>query len=212
MSIVFEKLSKAKGTINPRKLGVNLKKKDAQAYTMLILSLFTISFFGFFALRPTIGTIAGLKRQIEDQRELDQKLSQKINQLVTAQAEYEMVAPFIPKIKTALPNNPEYIQLLTDLEKIRGAEGATISSVTIGDVALEIDKPGLLSINIDAQGEYFPLEELVDKILRNERLMTISALDVNQSSRDQSTGVLGLDSKIQAPYTAPAAQSAEPEK
>jgi Tfp pilus assembly protein PilO len=167
---------------------------------MLILSFFTVSFFGFFALKPTLSTIAKLKRQIEDNREVDKKLSEKINQLVEAQAEYEVISPFIPKIKKALPEKPEYIGALKDLKEIRNTDGATVSSVTIGSVNIESVKPGFLEIGVDAQGGYLPLEELVSKILSNERLMTVLALSISQDNKLEDVDALKMQEEIQAPF------------
>ena len=187
-------MSGVQNKITKKRLRFNLKR--VKAYTMLILSLFTISFFGFFALKPTLSTIASLNRQIEDNREIDQKLSKKINQLVAAQAEYEVIAPFIPKIKKALPEKPEYIGLLNDLESIRTVGSATISGISIDSVKIESKSPGLISISVGAQGSYIPLEDLVEKTLSNERLMVILSLNMSREKKLENTESLKFKENI----------------
>ena len=44
------------------------QKPVTKATVNLILSLFTISFFAFFAIRPTLKTIAKLNGQLETQK------------------------------------------------------------------------------------------------------------------------------------------------
>jgi hypothetical protein len=186
-----------------------IKSKNIQAYTMLIMSLFTISFFGIFAIRPTLNTIANLNRQIADLKEVDERLSTKINQLIGAQAEYETIVPYIPKIKRAIPDEPKYISTLSDVELIRNTSSATVSSVKIDSIVLGSSKPGFVDIELESQGDFIPIEQLVDQILSNERLMIVLSLNLSQSRNTENTNrKIKLDSEIISPYGAGASQSA----
>ncbi len=72
-------------------------------YTEVILTLFTISFFIIFAIRPAVITITGLVGDINRKEELSQRMGQKINSVIIAQEEYglvqtnwELLASFLP--------------------------------------------------------------------------------------------------------------------
>ena len=197
MSTLVNKI-KLQGTRIPYyKIRKKLRSKHRHAYTMLILSLFTMSFFGFFALRPTLVTIASLDRQIKDSREMDERLTAKLNMLVQAQAEYEVVAPFLPKIRQAIPEHPEYTDLLVDIENIREATGGAVSKFGVSSVELKAETPGKVDLSVDAEGGYFSLEDLVNLLLGNERLLTVNSLDFIAGEQD----VLGLTLDVSAPYT-----------
>lgn len=202
MSLLIEKIQKRRLGLNYQRLESAFRETKMQAYTMLILSLFTVAFFGFFALRPTLTTIAQLKRQIEDNREIDKRLSDKINQLVAAQAEYETIAPFVPKLKSALPEGHQYIKTLFDIEDIRNSSSATVSSVKISEFAVDVAKPGLLDIKLEAEGDFIPLEQLSNRIMSNARLLIITEIDFSQGQIAEEEGQLNFVVDIEAPYVA----------
>ena len=87
ISEIKEFVNKKKSKISYQSVSQSFKRKKTQAYTMFILSLFTISFFSIFAIRPTLKTVTSLHREIEDLEKIDEKLTTKINQLISAQAE-----------------------------------------------------------------------------------------------------------------------------
>lgn len=112
------------------------KNTAMQAYTMVALSLFAISFFGAFAIRPTLKTIAVLKRQITDRLEINEKLEQKINALVAAQDEYKNAEKDLPLIYSLLPETARFPSLFRKIEYLTVTNGATISGVQFDPVVL----------------------------------------------------------------------------
>ncbi|MDP3983014.1 MAG: hypothetical protein Q8Q65_02985, partial [bacterium] len=145
----------------------------------------------------TLVTIATLNRQILDSREIDQRLTEKLNVLVQAQAEYEVVVPFLPKINQAIPEYPEYTDLLADLEKIREASGsAVVAKLGIGTVEIKPSIPGKVDLTVASEGGYLSLEDFIDLLLTNERLLTINSLGFNSKEEN----VLDLSMDVNAPY------------
>ncbi len=112
------------------------KSTEVQAYTMVALSLFTISFFGAFAIRPTLKTISLLKRQITDRIEVNQKLEEKINALILAQEEYQRIDKDLSSIYSLLPEKTEFPVFLRKLEAMTLGNGATISSIQFDPIVL----------------------------------------------------------------------------
>lgn len=197
MNTLVDKIKFANSRIPYSHMRKSFRSKHNHAYAMLILSLFTMSFFGFFALRPTLVTIATLNRQIDDSRELDRRLSEKLNSLVQAQAEYEVVVPFLSKINNAIPENPEYPSLLTDIESITDNSRAdTVSKFQLGSVKLNAQDSGKIGLSVDSEGGYLSLESFIEQILSNARLLTINSLGFKSSAQN----VLGLKMDFEAPY------------
>jgi Tfp pilus assembly protein PilO len=107
-----------------------------RAYFSLIASLFALSFFGAFAIRPTIKTIIGLRKEITDASFTDKRLQEKINALSEAQTQYSLIQPELPTVFAALPKNPEFSSLLKQIENIVVASGASISAIQFQSVTL----------------------------------------------------------------------------
>lgn len=116
------------------RLSLYLKSKQATAYTMIILSLFTVSFFGIFAIRPTLTTIVELKRKIDDATILDTALQKKIDTLVQAQEQYQFIKDFIPAIEEALPEKPDIANALLKIENIASEKKATVSALQVQSI------------------------------------------------------------------------------
>lgn len=111
-----------------------VKTPVARAYFSLIASLFALSFFGAFAIRPTVKTIVGLRKEIYDARNTNNKLQEKINSLSEAQTQYSFVQNEIPIVLAALPKNTEFSTLLKQIENIALASGATVSGIQFHSV------------------------------------------------------------------------------
>ncbi len=108
---------------------------------MIVLSLFTIAFFGAFAIRPTLKTIATLRRQIGDKTLVNHRLEEKINNLILAQEEYQRVEADLPTLYSLLPEKAEFPTLLRKLEVLTIENGATISGIQFDPIVLYGEAP-----------------------------------------------------------------------
>jgi Tfp pilus assembly protein PilO len=118
------------------------KSPQFQGYAMVAMSLFTISFFGFFAIKPTLKTITVLNRQIMDKNTLNSQLDQKINNLILAQDEYKKIQNDLSFIFTLMPYDPQFPLLFRKLELLASQNGASISDIQFNPIILyQNDKP-----------------------------------------------------------------------
>lgn len=160
-------------------------RPEVRAYTMLVLSLFTISFFGYFAIRPTLTTIATLRRQITDARFVDQKLQEKINALSLAQIEYEAISPDLGLILTALPRETKFPPFVKSLEKIATESGATIVNLSFQTINLSTPEATStareipIGFSLTISGDYSNLADFVRRLTRFERLATIEKMGLS---------------------------------
>jgi len=95
-----------------------LGPKQKRVYTMLGLSLFALSVFGAFAIRPTLATVAELNRKIKDQRAARDKLDKKIKDLSKAQVQLTKMKADIVLAEKALPKEKDLPTLLETLQLI----------------------------------------------------------------------------------------------
>lgn len=149
------------------------KSKKHQALWMLILSIFTVSFFSAFAIRPTIKTIVELNRRIQDEREVDKKLGEKIASLQIAQEEYEKIQPDLPLIYEVLPTDPALYPLVKAFETIATQSAVTDTSLNFQSVNLIPGASGSaeISFNLSASGSYDSLLSYLDSLEKVRRVV-----------------------------------------
>lgn len=193
------------------------KSVQTQAYTMVILSLFTITFFGIFAIRPTLKTIASLQRKITDNSEVNQKLEDKINSLIQAQEEYQRVESDLPLIFSLLPDKPEFPSLLRRLENLAIDNNATISGIAFDPIVLyasgsAIVKPVTTTdgpqqstpmfFTLTFSGGYQNLVSLLDQLTKLDRLVTIKTVSLAVAGNLESRSTLSVSISSRAYYFA----------
>src|SRR3989344_6028300 len=105
----------------------------AQVSLELFLSVATVVFFAVFAIRPTLVTMSNLIKELEDKRQLDQQLTQKIAALSTAQATFLNLQPRLVVLDEALPRQPNFLDSLKILEKVASQRRLIIASVVVNE-------------------------------------------------------------------------------
>src|SRR5580700_7871794 len=102
----FENLTAAKYR-EYLKLLPNLRQEQAQSLLMLILTFAALSFFGIFAINPTLSTIFDLQKQLSDDTLVNQQLQTKIDNLSALEQQYNELGTNLTNIYSAVPQNPE---------------------------------------------------------------------------------------------------------
>lgn len=185
------------------------QSKKAKAYTGVVLTIFAISFFTFFTIRPTLITIAGLLKEIEDQNAISEKLDDKILSLNKAQEEYHQVEDKLYLIDEALPENPDFPALLKQVEalaKVNGLEYSTLDYSEIRlkeskendppDVASPVKGTGEIGFNLTTSGPYENLTAFINDIYNFRRLTLTNSFNVNRiSASGQDNLSLGMSLK-----------------
>ncbi len=193
-----------------------IKDHRTQAYTMVVLSLLTMSFFGFFAIRPTLKTIAVLQKQIEDRSFVDKKLEEKINSLIEAQDEYHRVEPLIPAIYSFLPEKPDLTSLLIKLEDLISSGSAAISNVSFDSLVLYGVQSGApepvknpqaqtdvlgdtvisatpFAFSITFSGSYRDLVSVLSRLTKLDRVVTIDSAGFQVAAAASGSSQLTVD-------------------
>ncbi|MEK7182538.1 MAG: type 4a pilus biogenesis protein PilO [Patescibacteria group bacterium] len=112
------------------------KREDIRAYVGILLSLTTISFFGVWALRPTLTTIADLFSQIRTQRETVVQLDEKIKKLQEAQTTWRRLTPDLPLIDQALPETARPELFARQIEVLAVQENVALSVISVGEITV----------------------------------------------------------------------------
>ncbi len=114
-----------------RQIRLLYQKPVAQTSTALILTLGTIAFFGFAAIRPTLSTVSQLIAELEEKKEIEQKLTQKLTVLSSLQEEYMLNQDTLAIFTQAIPEDHQLHRLLLTIEYLAYSSGLDIESLRL---------------------------------------------------------------------------------
>ena len=177
------------------------KKKNT--YLTAILSLLTMSFFGVFAIKPTITTAVSLTRDISDLKALNAQYEQKITTIIKGQSEYEKIRDDLPIINMTLPITSEFSKLIIGEENIAIRSNFLIGSLQVDPVPISKSKGTenvetfgfTLGGDVDYKGAY----DLVLHNLDQQRLVNIDEVSLEQAEATGS-GQLKIIIKAKSYY------------
>lgn len=186
-----------------------LKKPHFHAYTMAVLSLFTLSFFGSLAIRPAVKEIFELDRKIEDRHLVNQKLDEKIKNLNTAQGEYENIQADLPLILTALPQESNFPPFIKKIEETASKSAISLTNLKFQGISLldpnaqkaaksatTSTPPQEFSFNLDVSGAYPDLFTFLRNLENGRRIINIGEFSI--SSEKRGTASAGLRTSVRA--------------
>lgn len=94
------------------KLLPDIQKENTRAVVTLIFTFFAMSFFGIFAINPTLSTIVTLKKQLADSQLVHDNLKTKISNLSALQQQYTQLSTDLPTVFEAIPEDARATSLL----------------------------------------------------------------------------------------------------
>lgn len=166
-----------------------LKQEKSQQYFTLILTFGASIFFALFAISPTLSTIARLKKEIKDSKFVDQKLSQKINNLSSLSQQYITVQNDISYVLDAIPQKAEAPTFVAQIQSVAKSSSVNITSIEISPINLNNQQNGLNStftFNIAAQASYQDLQTFLSNLTDMQRVISVDSISIAKGEVDQS--------------------------
>jgi len=175
-------------SVTTRKLQTTLiqfySQPVAKVSIELFLSIGTVVFFAIFAIRPTLLTMSDLIKEIDDKKQLDQKLDQKIAALSTIQNVYSSLENRLGVLDQAIPSQPEFENVLKIIEKIASEQQIAISNIQVKeipklapeDVPFKQKQRISLPISITVTGDYQAIRNFVEAIITTRRSLIIDSM------------------------------------
>src|SRR5260221_510867 len=161
----------------------------------LVLTILTVVFFALVAIKPTLQTMAELIRTIDDKKVVDQKLSQKIAALSSAQAELATKQTAAKILDVAIPSTPEFTLLLKEIEKLVSEQNITLISLIAQSVPIERDAVSSslsdlqsIPLTLTVTGSYENLMTMLKGLYSLQRVLVVDRVDIlPPSDQDTST-------------------------
>ncbi len=164
----------------------DFKEERTQKFTTILLTVFTLSFFGIFAINPTISTIVKLRKELEDNKLVDSKLTEKIQNISTLQKEYTTLQNDMPFILAAIPQNHEIPLLVAQVQAVAKNSNVLIENFQTFEV--EIQKKALprnyssFSFALSAEGSYNDLYKFLNSLSNMQRVVSLELLSLTKKS------------------------------
>lgn len=191
-----------------------------QSSLSVVLSLFIVSIFILFALKPTVVTIVKLQKTIEDSEKTLQQLKTKVTALQKASVIYEQLTPAIPMLEASIPGkSAEYQALTSTIELLAVQTGVVLNTSSLGETLLysRILSPfvpnktqgvAALPFSVRVTGEYPAITSFLQNLLTVDRLIKMDSVTYARegSVRGSSAGSTSLTIVGEAYYLADQAQ------
>ena len=173
------------------------QQKEIKLYTDLVLSFAAIIGFAVFAIKPTVTTIFRIYKELEDQREVNQRLDTKLESLRQARKIYKKIESDLYLLEEALPKNPNPDLFTAQLEQLARQNNCEISALSIGSVNLKgeveikdeqnakkASQESRLSIKGSLQvfGNYRDLVSFFNDLFNFRRINDVSSISISKAS------------------------------
>ena|SRR3989344_6772369 len=161
-----------------------VKKQGKQkiiTYLYVIFSLAAVTFFGLFAIQPTLATISELHREKDDAEFTLQQLKTKNQSLQRLSGEYQQIEPDIDKLYEAIPTSPKVPELVRKIEILSNTNNLAIKSLTTGAIELYPTKRARAqlfsyTVNLSAIGSESSINTFIQELINIDRIVSIERL------------------------------------
>ena len=166
----------------------DLKKEKTQKYSSIVFSLLALSFFGLFAINPTLSTIAKLNKELSDNKFVDSQLQEKIANLSTLQEKYNVVQKDIPIVLAAVPKNPQVPLLMAQEQAVAEKTGIEITRLQIFEVEVtglpqNQKKYSSFSFSVSAEGTYDNINKFIGVLSDMERVISLDTISLSKGAK-----------------------------
>lgn len=167
------------------------KRKKLIAYAYIILTLLTVSFFGIFAITPTLSTIANLNKQYQDNLLVRDALNKKLSNLKLLDTQYQNVQPDIAIIYNAIPQTTKIPQLTRQLENIASQDNVLLTRLDFANTEIfpntKEEPIYSFAFTIAAEGSQADIDKFLSDVINFDRIIGIDRIATGTNEEKQYT-------------------------
>jgi Tfp pilus assembly protein PilO len=161
-----------------------LDKTTQQRFTVylyVILSLLTVSFFGVFAIKPTLDTVSNLNKQYADNLLVYEALKNKLSALQSLDNQYVVIQKDLDHVYLAIPKKNDIPYMTRQLEELAKEKNVLITKLNFGTIELYPAKkptPNLYSFafTISVEGVEENVNGFITSIISFDRIVAIERI------------------------------------
>jgi Tfp pilus assembly protein PilO len=158
----------------------------------LTIILITLAVVGIFLVYPLYSETTILKNKLNDRREALANKNIYFSKLRELKDEVSKFSEELEKIKSALPDNSDVIDIVSFMISEASANGLSLDNIGISDYSLDNKKSNSevkkSSLSIAVSGRYQSLKSFISSIQKNSRLFEIDNISLEGSSANEQSG------------------------
>lgn len=175
-----------------------LNEERSQKFFTIVLTLLALSFFGFFAINPTISTILKLQKKLSDSQFVYSELDTKIKNLSILRNQYANLQNDLPIVIDAISTTPDVHLLFAQIQTV--AQESNVKILKLQNFEVEVLKnnkgPGKqyysYSFSIAGSGSFENISNFVSTVTNMQRVINIEVFAINNIS-SQDVASLGFN-------------------
>ena len=176
-----------------------LNEDRSQKFFIIALTLLALSFFGFFAINPTVSTILKLRKEVSDSEFVHRELENKIKNLGILRKEYNSIQTDLPIITDAITLQPDAHVLFAQVQGASQKSNVKIKKLQNFEVEIlknsktPSKKYYSYSFVVAGSGLFENISDFVSTITNMQRV-----IDIDIFSISSTLGQTNLEFNIQA--------------
>lgn len=174
-----------------------LNPERNQKFFGIVLTLCALSFFGFFAIKPTVSTILKLQKELSDNRSVLSQMETKIKNLTELRKQYFYLQNDLSMITNAITIWPDVPILFGQIQSIAQTSSITITKLQNSEVEIARNNGRVgrnyrsYSFAIAGSGPFEKILEFTKTLVSMERIVNIDAFAINNTADNSET--IGFD-------------------
>ena len=164
-----------------------------KTYGSTIFTLFIVTIFIFFAIKPTVETILILQKKVSDTSLVLEKVNKKATDLSKGKQNYDNLQNEIKsKITQYIPDSVVLKSITNSLEQSAKVHDASVSALQIQPLVIETkddQKVGSLTevnFTFNIEGEYKNLIASLQDLSTSSRLIKVNSLSISKVSESSN--------------------------
>lgn len=169
-----------------------LSEERSHKFFAIVLTFLALSFFGFFAINPTVSTILNLRKQLSDSEFVFKELETKIKNLSRLRIQYDNMQNDLPIITDAITIQPNVHLLFAQIQG--AAQKSNIKLSKLQNFEVEILRnsktPGKkyysYSFVIAGNSSFENISDFVSTITNMQRIIDIDIFSISTAAKNDS--------------------------
>lgn len=164
-------------------------RKETTAYLYLILTLFTVSIFGFFILRPAFSTISNLQKKLDDNKSVYSALQDKLTALRSLDVQYAELKPDLPLVYAAIPTSAQIPTLTRQVQTLALNNSISLKSFTVAPIQYyPLENGGKLYgylFSLDVSGTEQNINSFINSLTNFNRMLSIQRIATGKTTKGE---------------------------
>lgn len=154
-----------------------------------------ISFFTFFAIKPTLLTISKLVGDIKAKELLVKELKTKINNVIISQDLFSQVQEKFALVESSLPTSPRFYQATSQIVGLTEK-----NQVYLDRLNYSISNSNFYSTSISTSSSFLSASSLLSDFLQNRRLFQIDKISFTLSEEETNSKTININLPLKIYY------------